>query len=61
MLGGWESLFPTVKVFKKPRELCDHNPLVVSTQQLGPGKMKEFRFELAWLKDPDYLLKVQEI
>ena len=34
----WESIFPTVFVYKLPREVSDHNPLILSTQTSPPPK-----------------------
>jgi len=28
----WEDLFPSVFLYKLPREISDHNPLILSTQ-----------------------------
>jgi hypothetical protein len=32
MSSEWEDKFPYVQVYKLPREVSDHNPLVVSTR-----------------------------
>jgi hypothetical protein len=57
----WEIMFPRVYIFKKPRELSDHNPLIMSTVVNTLNQSREFRFELSWLSHPDFLPKVQEI
>jgi hypothetical protein len=57
----WEILFPTAHVYKMPRIMSDHNPLILSTQNAQRGKMREFRFELSWLKDPEFLSKVKRL
>jgi hypothetical protein len=61
MTKEWEAIFSTVHVYKVPRTMSDHNPLVLSTQQNTPVQMRIFIFELSWLKDPDFLVKVKKI
>jgi hypothetical protein len=61
MSRGWGSLFPTVQVYKIPRECSDHNPLILITKQLATIKQRPFRFKLTWLKDDDCLHRVQKI
>jgi phage antirepressor YoqD-like protein len=61
MSGGWESLFPTVQVYKISRECLDHNPLILVTKQLATIKQRPFRFKLTWLKDDECLHRVQKI
>ena len=39
----WESIFPTVFVYKLPREVSDHNPLILSTQTSPPPKKNPFQ------------------
>jgi hypothetical protein len=58
---SWEKLFPLSLVYKVPRELSDHNPLVISLNINQPLRNLNFRFELSWLKHPDFLQKTQEI
>jgi hypothetical protein len=50
-------MFPTVLVHKKPREMSDHNPLIVSTRHSQVSHTREFRFELTWVSHPDFFLK----
>ena len=57
----WESIFPTVFVYKLPREVSDHNPLILSTQTSPPPKKIPFRFELTWLKDQNFTPVVKSI
>jgi mannosylglycoprotein endo-beta-mannosidase len=57
----WESIFPLAIVYKLPREASDHNPIILSTSIKTPMKNLNFRFELAWLKHPNFIPKVQEI
>jgi hypothetical protein len=61
MSREWELIFPSVIICKRPRELSNHNPLILSTQQNQPRHNREFRFELTWLTHPNFLPKVQEI
>ena len=61
MSKDWEDCFPEVYVFKLPRELSDHNPLILSTQRAVQHRKLSFKFELAWLKDPNFLPLVKSI
>jgi hypothetical protein len=56
-----ESNFPLALLYKLPREVSDHNPIILSTLVKPPMKNLNFRFELAWLKHLYFLPKVQEI
>lgn len=60
---SWEDLFPLVHVKKLIREMSDHNPLIMDygiDQKLPPTK-RSFRFDIAWLKNEDFLPLVREI
>jgi hypothetical protein len=57
----WESLFPAAFVYKLPREMLGHNPLILASEQGSNKKSSVFRFELSWLKHPDVLSKVEEL
>jgi hypothetical protein len=57
----WEDIFPTCMVYKLPREISDHNPLILSTNINSPLKHLSFRYELSWAKHPDILHNVQRI
>jgi hypothetical protein len=58
----WESLFPSVWVYKLPRDMSDHNPLVVDIMNhQRVGRNDEFRFELPWLKQRDFLERVGKL
>lgn len=61
MSREWELLFPTVTLQKKPREISDHNPLIMNTDSQAPKKFLSFHFELSWLKQPDFYEKVKKI
>jgi hypothetical protein len=61
MNKDWELLFTNVCGYKEPRELSDHNPLIVSSCLKVGGNKREFRFELFWIKHPDFLKKVSKI
>jgi hypothetical protein len=57
----WKNIFPNFLVKKLPREISDHNLLILS---LGPCKITkhlEFRFELSWFTNPDFLPSVEKI
>ena len=61
MSKDWEDCFPEVYVFKLPRELSDHNPLILSTHRAVQHRKLSFKFELAWLKGPNFLPLVKSI
>jgi hypothetical protein len=61
MTREWEILSPTAHIYKIPRAVSNHNPLILSTQQNASSKLRDFRFELALLKDPYFLFKVKNI
>jgi hypothetical protein len=57
----WENLFPNTLISKLPREVSDHNPLILSTVPAKPTKIIHFRFELGWLSNPKFLPIVEKI
>ena len=57
----WEDIFPNVILYKLPREILDHNPLIISSATQHPLRNLTFKFELSWIKQPDFLAKVSEI
>ena len=50
----WEDLFPQVTVKRLPREVSDHNPLIVSTGKKENLPFIQFRFDLNWFKKPEF-------
>lgn len=46
---------------KLPREVSDHNPLILLTASNAPTKTIQFRSELSWLKNPDFFTQVDRI
>jgi hypothetical protein len=61
MSREWEDIFPRAVVRKMPREISDHNPLILSTDVNAKLNHLEFKFELAWLNHPDVKNQVTEI
>jgi len=57
----WEEMFPTVIVKRLPREISDHNPLILSSGLQKPKIPIQFKFELSWLHNPDFLEAVEKI
>ena len=53
--NSWENLFPTTIVTRLPREISDHNPLILSTGQKQNLPKLEFRFNLGWLSNPEFI------
>jgi hypothetical protein len=58
---SWEDLFPHALVRKLPREVSDHNPLIMTSGT--PKKMPhiQFKFDLNWLDNPDFYVQVEKI
>jgi hypothetical protein len=48
-------------VYKMPRELSDHNHVILTVDADQPLKKLSFEFELSWLKHPEFLVKVQDL
>ena len=57
----WEDMFPTVMVKRLPREISNHNPLVISSGLQKPRNPIQFKFELSWLHNLDFLEAVEKI
>jgi endonuclease/exonuclease/phosphatase family metal-dependent hydrolase len=57
----WELLFPLTTVHKLAREVSDHNPLILDTMENREQRSREFRFEKRWLKEEDFLLRVDKV
>ena len=41
--------------------ILDHNPLILTTQNNVPLTKLSFKFELAWLKNPDFIPTVKRL
>ena len=63
MSEEWEDLFPLVTVRKLVRDVFDHNPLLLATNSSPPQapKPREFRFEMSWMKNKEFLPLVEKI
>jgi hypothetical protein len=48
-------------VKRLPREVSDHNPLIISTGVCKPAKFIQFKFDLNWLSNPAFLVEVEKI
>ena len=57
----WEHIFPQALVRKLPREISDHNPLIISSGVCVKLPFIQFRFDLNWLKNPDFFKNVERI
>jgi hypothetical protein len=57
----WEDLFPQVAVNRLPREVSDHNPLLITVNKSNALPYIQFRFNLSWLKNPDFFKEVKRI
>jgi hypothetical protein len=61
MSKEWEDLLHFVYAFKHPREVSDHNPLILTTVGNQCKQNKEFRFGLACIKHEDFMQILQRI
>jgi hypothetical protein len=61
MNSEWESMFPLVTVHKICREVSDHNTIILDTLENREQKSINFKFEKNWLKEDDFLDKVEGI
>jgi hypothetical protein len=57
----WELLFPLTTVHKLTREVSDHSPIIIDTMEGKENQRREFRFEKRWLKEEDFLHRVDRI
>jgi hypothetical protein len=48
-------------VRKLPREISDHNPLIISTRVPRDRINIQFKFDLNWLSSPDFFMLVEKI
>lgn len=48
-------------VSRLPREILDHNLLILSSRSINNLPCIQFRFDLGWLKNPDFYPLVQKI
>lgn len=53
----WEDIFPQSMVKKLPREISDHNPLIISTGKCDKLPFIQFKFDMNWLTNPDFFQK----
>jgi hypothetical protein len=54
MSKSWEDIFPRIMMYKLPREVSDHNPLILTDNTTQPLNNLTFKFELSWLRHPDF-------
>jgi hypothetical protein len=63
MSHDWEDLFPLVSVRKLVREMSDHNALLLDSGNLPEltTKSRDFRFDISWFKNEEFLPSVAKI
>jgi hypothetical protein len=54
VLMEWENHFPLVHIKELPRNMVDHNPLILMTEPDNAIKNQEFHFENEWVSHPDF-------
>jgi len=59
--SNWEDIFPQATVKKLPREVSDHNPLILFSGQCKKSSHIQFKFELSWIDNPDFIQGVGKI
>jgi endonuclease/exonuclease/phosphatase family metal-dependent hydrolase len=58
----WEQHFPLATMVALNREISDHTPLLLSTEEAPKhSKQPQFKFELGWLLCEDFFCIVQEV
>lgn len=57
----WGDIFPQALVNILPREISDHNPLIISTGKRDNLPFIQFIFDLGWFKNPEFLSLVEKI
>jgi hypothetical protein len=53
--------FPMSRIIKLPREISDHNPLILETVPDKVTKHFTFQFEIGWLYHPDFRDNIRRI
>jgi hypothetical protein len=61
MTADLENIFPLTTVHKMSRDISDHNPIILDTIENREHKSRTFRFEKQWLKEEDFLTRVERI
>ena len=63
MSSSWERQFPLTFVRKLTKEILDHSPLLLNTEDFIPNSVRkgEFRFDLNWLKNPEFIPLVTKV
>jgi len=61
MSDKWEKEFPLTNLRKAPREMSDHNPLMLGTDWGVKNESRPFCFETAWIRHHEFLPKVRTI
>lgn len=62
MNSEWEDIFPLVTARKLVRDISDNNPLLLFTNSACPHtpKPREFRFEMSWMANEEFLPLVKK-
>jgi len=62
VIKDWEAIFPQAIVSRLPREVSDHNPLCVSSRKTENNvHFVQFRSDLGWLQNRDFLPLVERV
>jgi hypothetical protein len=60
VIKSWEDIFPVTMVYKIPREMSNHNPIILTLPTKSPVKSLHFRFEMFWFRHQEFMPKVFE-
>jgi hypothetical protein len=61
MTADWENILPLTTIHIISRDISDHNPIILDTIENREHKSRTFRFEKQWLKEEDFLTRVERI
>ena len=59
--NSWEDIYPHAMVKKLPRKISGHNPLILCSGQNKKMPHIQFKFELNWIDNPNFLQEVDKI
>jgi ATP-dependent Clp protease ATP-binding subunit ClpA len=61
MTADWENILPLTTIHIISRDISDHNPIILDTMENRERKNRSFIFKKSWLKEEDFLSRVERI